>query len=357
MQNKMECLTGVVGLTQETCACLTSGESCDFTTSPSGLYLDQIEGGLSLAAIKNMDACKSLCDMMLRARTQAERRLGDDISSALATKYAANKKSFVGKIGQDNFTGSLSLTKQFAGLKLQSVVGNADSLLVIKTMSININIDAHVQVKIIRARRGATSGTVVATLDVNASANLPTLFPIANDIKLPLSYDGEDVNYFILYDRSAGFNPKNNKSSCGCGNTEKYLFQYLSISGAVTDGLDALANTGYENVSHGLILGIELKCDKGEFVCREFNENDAVSITLAYATMYKAAEILIEEVLRSPEVSRFTMMNREYMWGKRNHFRKEYDDRIRYVASIIDPSASDCFICKPENIFSGGIMS
>src|SRR5205823_8019649 len=54
-------------------------------------------------------------------------------------------------------------------------------------------------------------------------------------------------------------------------------------------------------------------------------------------------------------VNRFTMQKTEYNLGRRSHYRKEYNDRIGFIASAIDTSASDCFVCKDRNIFMTGI--
>ena len=39
-------------------------------------------------------------------------------------------------------------------------------------------------------------------------------------------------------------------------------------------------------------------------------------------------KLLVKKVLSSSEISRITLMNRDYLYGKRNHFRAEYEKRI-----------------------------
>jgi hypothetical protein len=82
--------------------------------------------------------------------------------------------------------------------------------------------------------------------------------------------------------------------------------------------------------------------------CREYSEDDAVAVVMGYATWYKAGELLIEDVLKQPDVNRYTTMAREYLWGKRNHFRKEYENRIIYLAAVIDVMASNCYVCREQ---------
>ena len=50
-------------------------------------------------------------------------------------------------------------------------------------------------------------------------------------------------------------------------------------------------------------------------------------------------------------------MNKEYLWGKRNHFRASYEGRINYLAASIDISSSSCFICKDTGFVVAAINS
>ena len=94
-----------------------------------------------------------------------------------------------------------------------------------------------------------------------------------------------------------------------------------------------------------------------KLICREYDRENAIAVTMAWAVMYKAGELLIESILNSNEINRYTMMNREALYGKRSHFRKEYETRIMYLAQVIDFSSSDCFICRDNTMYMSGIMS
>ena len=44
------------------------------------------------------------------------------------------------------------------------------------------------------------------------------------------------------------------------------------------------------------------------------------------------------------------MMSRENLYGKRDHFRKEYEARVVWLAYELDVSKSDCFLCQNKSI-------
>ena len=90
--------------------------------------------------------------------------------------------------------------------------------------------------------------------------------------------------------------------------------------------------------------------------CAEYKATEAIAVTMAHAVRFKAGYLLIEEVLKSPDVNRFTTMDRTYLWGKRNHFDKDNMNRIAYLTETIDVYAFNCFVCKYKGntpFFSG----
>ena len=110
------------------------------------------------------------------------------------------------------------------------------------------------------------------------------------------------------------------------------------------------------NFAHGFSLDVEIKCDTGRLICREFDSQNKIAVASAWANLYKAGELLIEKILSSSEITRFTLMNREYLYGKRNNYKKEYEMRIQYLAYEIDVTRGDCFICQNRDFFVGNVF-
>src|SRR5690606_5483347 len=100
----MECLENIIGITNSDCPCVIDGltpeEVAKLRESASGLYLDELEGGVNIRSLEMLDACQNMAEMALGARDTATKKLKDDIIVALQSKYKSGKKSYVGSIGR-----------------------------------------------------------------------------------------------------------------------------------------------------------------------------------------------------------------------------------------------------------------
>lgn len=361
----MECLKEIIGIVTGDCPCnqgttLTEEQKAALSVSKSGLYLEDLEGGLSMRALTSLDNCKSFSDMALGARDSAIQTLGADVLAALALKYKSGKNPFVGVIGRPSYTSTLQVSKryQFALLKPLAV---SDAVMTITGLRIIINASQAVNFKILRTLEGGNQGEVVLDVDVQTTGNFYTSIPLpGNKLVLPLSENGERLEYYFAWDRGleAGAGaPKDIKVDCNCGFKKAGFTDYLEVKGGELDSLDYLsASQVKDSYTHGIVIDADIRCIPGDLICREYDRENAVALTMAYATRFKAGEILIEKVMSSPEVNRYTLMNREYLWGKRNHFRKEYESRITYLASVMDVTSSDCFICRDMRLFKATIF-
>ena len=159
--------------------------------------------------------------------------------------------------------------------------------------------------------------------------------------------------YYFVWEGSAGTKARDNGVSCNCSGGNGYD-SYVSLKGGESNDLNDLS--GSDNFAHGFSLDVEIKCDTGRLICREFDSQNKIAVASAWANLYKAGELLIEKVLSSSEISRITLMNRDYLYGKRNHFRAEYEKRILYLSYEIDVTKGDCFICQNRDFFVGNVF-
>lgn len=357
----MDCLKNIIGVTSTDCTCYGIGADADLQKTTSGLYIDELEGGITLKAVTETDSCQSLLEIMKQIRDLAIQRTGDDVRIQIADKYSKASKPYVGSIGENTFTGSLPASNYF-GQKWQSN-GYVDSVAIVKKIQFlgtapNASVDDNL---ILYKQVGGSS--LVAPVQVFSTKILSgnqTNIPLGagvTELRLPMT----EAGFFLTYYWSvvgAGFTPRNNIARCNCGGKLLLMDRFMDISGfaSTTDAFHP-APPPRDADAHGLVFDVELRCDDSQLICREYDENNGVSVTLAYAAQFKAGELLIESVLRSPEVNRFTMMNREYLWGKRNHFKTEYENRIKYIRKVVDVSESGCFICRNQDIMFGNIYS
>lgn len=356
----MQCLTNIVGVTTSDCQCITAGLTSDeidaLAISTSGLFLDDLPGGVHLKAVRFTDACKNMAQMALGARDKALKTLEDDMVVALNTRYRKDKKNFSGQIGRMSFAQSLQVLKPLQGVRIRPSQ-YSDGLVTLSRMQIILNVAATVTVRIYRVPIDSVMGEEIATLPVTVAApNAYTVVPLTGDIvvagkiKLPLTYNGEEVEYYFLYDTAEPGNnpqPKDTAIQCStCNSGISPFSDFVQVFGVQATDPTTLQDKLTDQYSHGLIMDVDIRCDNEKLFCGNYNENDAIAVTMAYAAYFKAGELLIEEVLKSPDVNRYTTMAREYLWGKRNYFRAQYDERIVYLTATINVSASNCYVCR-----------
>jgi hypothetical protein len=354
----MECLENIIGITNADCECLLSGltpeQIADAKKSTSGLYLDgNLEGGVALAEVKLLENCGDYFNLAKKAITAAQKAFYDDIQIAIGAKYKSVKSRFIGELGRLQYAGVMAANKPIQYLKITPLT---QSLSVMKINNVRLIINTTKQavtVKLLQVLDGLSYGDVVFEAEVNTTANRFVSVDIPVNLQVPLSINNRKINYFFVWERTAGELPMDNSTSCGCSGGDAYS-QYVRLSGGQADDYDTLG-VDSDVFAHGLSVDAEIFCETGGLVCSEFRKEDRIALVSAWSVLYKAGELLIEYVLQSPEINRFTMMSREYLWGKRNHFKAEYNNRIQYLGGEIDITANDCFVCRDRKMFVGNV--
>ena len=101
---KFECLESIVGVTKDFCQCLhgqiDETEFQEVNKSNSGLFLDNVEGGLFLRNVPQLDKCKSFFDIQVEAIKNAKNFFSADILAELYLKYQVKKTNYFGEIGK-----------------------------------------------------------------------------------------------------------------------------------------------------------------------------------------------------------------------------------------------------------------
>lgn len=348
----LDCLTGIVGVLKDPTPIITSGLSEGQITalqvSTSGLYLDELPGGVHMKALKYSDATKPFSDMSLAALNLACRNLESDLIVALTEKYQKSRKNFQGQIGQMSYATTLAVSKRYQYVRI-SPIDYIDGVLTITRFNLMFNGTGTIVLKLLEVPSDSVMGTEIKSYSIDVVANqFKTVDLTGEDIlKLPLVKDGYAVEYWFYYDtEGVNASPKDMKLSCQTCGVKSPVNDYVEITGGQMDDFTKLNARTVDNYSHGLVFDIAISCNTGGIFCKEYDAEEAVSITMAYAVWYHAGELLIEDVLKSPDVNRYTTQSREYLWGKRNHFRALYEQRIKFLAASIDVNQSNCYVCR-----------
>lgn len=355
---KFECLEHIIGVTKDFCQCLhgqiSQEEFEKNAISNSGLYLDDVEGGLMLRTIQRVDRCKSFYELQVQAIEQAKKFFVADILAMLNLKYQVKKTNFIGDIGRPTFTGSLSVSKRLQFLRLTP---KTDGVLHLQRMRVFLNKDIETKVWIMRIAEGETSGLTVYENEsvVSSGSILSVEFPEA--LSLPLKINGKDQEYYFIYEKlDSTLQPRDIKCSCGCSGGDAFQ-DFLTVQGGEAEMFSEVSTSNFDGYTHGVSLDVQIKCEAGAVICKQYDENDAVSYVTAFAILYKAAEIVMENVKASNEVNRYTLLQGDELRNRRSHFKKEYNDRIKYLSDVIDIASSDCFICREDTMYLGNILN
>lgn len=359
----MECLKDIVGVTPNDKECITGGltsaEILQLQKSTSGLFLEDLPGGIHLKALKYVDATRNLAQMASDAIRNAIKSTEDDVRIALSNRYQGNKSAYLGTIGRMSFATTLAVNKPIQGLRIVPKT-YSDATVTINRINIIVNDTAILDVEVWKAPKGSAVGERVKQYPVSVNANAYSAVAMDAPLVLPLMELGREIEYWVVYQR-LGTMPKDTKIECStCESAAKAsLYEFVDTYGVELDSIMALNEKKTDSFSHGIILDVDVRCESQRLVCREYDENEAISIAMSRAVWYKAGELLIEDVIKQPDVNRYTTQSREYLWGKRNHFRAEYEARVKYMGAAIDVTQSNCYVCKEtaNQPFYGGIFS
>jgi hypothetical protein len=353
------CLDKVIKLSRTECECFDSNKPADYNEGQSEVYLDELEG-LNLKTIGDVANCEegNIWEIMERARTNATLAFKSDLLSCIEDNFVPTRPVYSGLIGQVTHNATLNITKAKAGyiIKPHRIVGGK---LTIRRIGLIMNTSVAIQVQVYD--NDQYSNSPIAQYTINSVANDVAYATLATPLSLPLwSQNVTDIRYYLVYS-IAGFQPRNNGPGCipcsGGTRTVQYK-DWMTVNGIIGDGTDYPSFTETTELN-GIVLDGQLECDGSRVICSDeypLDFNTGKAMQMAYAIRFKAGALLIDEILSSPEINRYTMMDREALYGKRNHYRKQYEDWITYLCSNTPIINNDCWRCKPSDMFRRGTI-
>lgn len=372
MSLQPNCLDNIIGLSRTSCSCFTSGMPFDANTSKSELYLDELEG-LNLDLANSINDCEqgSLWDIMERARENAIKTTKADVMAGLLQLHTYKRNPFSGNIGDPRFSKSLDLTNNYYGVRLfcANIIGGIAQL---KRIGLIMDSNALFNISIF----DDINEYAIATYQVVSQPNQLTWFNLPSPLNLDMNnYSSSYPNYYIVYEKAA-FKPKDCKWSCGCGGAYPYYFntksprfttgekfrwgEYVMPTGISGSDIGERENWGTDGYTYGLILDMEFKCKVDELVCKDqldFQSNP-LAFSLASAIRFKAGAFLLDSILASGQINRFTMTDRERLMQKKNTYTEQYSKFLQYLVQQTNIKANDCLKCNDfDDLMKVGIYS
>jgi hypothetical protein len=373
------CFENIIGLSRTECQCFDNNKPVDYNTSESGYYLDEIEG-LNLDMLSAIADCETgnLWELMSWSRDESIKGFKTDLLNAIMMRTKLKRVPYRGVIGDQSQSKAIDVNGDYAGLRMFC----ADML------------SGRMRVK--RIGTYFTSGGTVNLQVYNNEDDLPlytnsfvtqgmklTWHTLATPIELPMSTETfTNCEYWFLAVNNPLNKPRDNKYTCSCGSAPSYSariwntslmnwnyisdvryqwLNYVMITGTEGDitSVDERLSWGTINRNYGIFLDVDFDCKVEETLCKgQINyDSNPLAQVMAVAVRYKAGQLLIEKILSTGILNRYTMSDRERLLNKKSTYQKEYNDRITYLAEqIAKPeninAISDCFSCYDESGFA-----
>lgn len=355
----MDCLNNIIKLSRTECPCFDSDKPETAGDGKSPVYLDEIEG-LNLSIIESASDCEqgSLWNLMDRARENAITSFKADLLSCIEGDYIPKRPNYKGIIGQTTFNSSLNITQTMAGVSVvfPKITGGK---MIINRIAVMINNTQNLTVRVYNNDENKT--TPIAEYIIPATADTTSYGVLTTPLELPMwSNNVHNLEYYFVYERS-GFLPKNNKSQCiPCSGGAKVVTwaNWLSLRG-IKGNDTSFSSFNKQDELMGIALDVELKCEGARVICSDDYPIDfetGYGLQMAYAVRFKAAALLIDSILSSPQINRYTMMDREALYGKRASYRSTYDEWIVYLCKNTPIINNDCWVCKPNRLMQRGTI-
>lgn len=365
MSTPLPCTENIIGITQETCECFTEGleivdgdppETDDdwYQQSTSGLFLDELDGIESMwSADESLTCDQTLADFYEKARKTAIVKTQDEVLKQVNERLIKQDRSFIGSLGAKAFTKSVDISvDEFYGmfLKMRPIV---DGVMVLNSVDTMFEETATFDVLIYKRYVESNAYELVDTIhDVASTANRHVKNALTAPMILPMydTVDGE-LEYYFVYDHT-GHTPKNNMPTCGgCGRVEGKAAAYVTKYGVHGTDITNLSNwSKTSSYAYGLSLRVEFRCDADSLICRMFETLNEWKQQFAYAVLLKAGIIVHNNIIRSPEVSRAQMIDRDGVIAQMNIWEADYNKRLTWLAQNVNPAVNDCYMCNDRNL-------
>jgi hypothetical protein len=341
-----ECLQLAIGLTRVDPDCVDD-YVIDYSTSSSGLYLDELKG-IDLLRFSELGGDTDVWQKMDNARNNAIVTFKVDLFREMSKYLEARHHPFSGNIGQTKWIGS-TLLSNYKGLKIFSDVNGAT----IRIRGFNLMLETTETVTL----EVWTEEEQLITYSLTSQAGKNKVNTLATPLELEL-----DKEYFFIY-QSNGKVLKN-KLTCGCGgfkwcySHEKPCYsrsrdnwtQWMMVAGIVGSDTSDLDSWSQSHYAHGLSIIADTRCNSFGIICNDGMDfqNDPISLSVAMAILYKSGEYLLDYILDSNEVNRYTLLSAETIDVNRLFFQSRYAEMVNYIAKEVDYNANDCWRCKDK---------
>lgn len=333
------CFEGLVGLSQSECDCYTV--DAELKSSSLKLFVDELEG-IDLELIKKAIKCgDTLSQNFVKLQNNAFNFFQSDLQVAIADSYKQNFKPFTGRLGEIKTSSSIP-TGSFIGLKLDTkyVEGAA---IILNSINLFFNAAGTVTLQVYKNDELLDNEYEIEVVEGT------TKHTLTSPLILPIYENGIKNEYYVVYD-GTGLQPMNNKVSCGCQGVEQVRGKFLNLRGVYGTSIDSYSLKDY---AYGLSLNVTISCSIDNMLC-DFMLDDTFNRRAGMALWYKLGVLMIEKLFASREINFDTLSDREYLYGRKNKFEKNYKNIILWLSENTTIENSNCFVCDSTKTMTMG---
>lgn len=347
----MDCLDNIIGLSQSECACLGEKPE-DYDLSHSGVFVDQLDGfNIDMAMAADDCARDGIWIRMERAVKNAKQDLTRDLLGCIGQNYKPRIQNYAGQLGDSQFSGSLNLSDNYAGVRILPLQIKG-AYLTLKKIGVLVNTSTNVTVSVYSNEN--TSTLLYTSTPIPAVANTLTWASLATPLELPLFSFNTSIRYYVVMHLDGTFQPKANKKECGCSGTQRPWLRWLDYEGA--RGADVANPQNFTGTSelNGITLDVEVKCKTAEVICSSEKPldftNDSDALYLAYALRFRAGAKVYEELISTTKLNRYSLLNQPDMQRRIQEWNTGYMDCVNYLCSRADTNigVNDCLVCRDK---------
>lgn len=355
MSSDVTCFGNIIGLTRTPCNDYTDIPA-NYTTSASGLYLDEV---IPLSTIESLLNCKvgeNVFVFMDRARENAIIDFRTDATAFLLDRTKQRRPAFSGLIGKVKRSKTLSLTTgKYYGISLRcdDIVAGQMIVSTIRgifdtTGTVTIYVYNNLNELLDTVTLNVVADTL-STATVNIRPELHSQYVENLEFYFVYEYDGVITPYNNeLYDSKSYYRTPRSSSS----NRQFGYSDYLIASGVQLTDISDFSDLSCSHTAtcYGLILGVSLYCNAEEIWCYDGMDylGNTIDMAIAKAVRLKAVSNLIRDIALSENLNFETVINGETLGDFDERYNAEYTDMLNFIVKNMDVSKTDCFECEDK---------
>ena len=358
MSYQLDCFDNIIGLSRTICECYDTGKPIDYSTSLSGLYLDELYPLTAYKGLLNCENGNDIWRLLTRSRDQAMLTFRSDANALMLRNHKLKRRVFKGKVGRLKYsTSEVITTGDWVGIRM--VIDDVVSgKLKIKNIGTLFNetgsFDLYIYNNLNELEDIVTLNTIANTHNVND----------ITDITLDTHSDYVDnLEYFFIYQKN-GLTPKSNLKTDSCYGVNRCKTDVCSTTQTNKQygwsewaRIDGFKKTDVSDLSdltcqtsdkmYGLTFDIEFNCAVEDIWCKDELDfkSDSIARQMALAIRFKAGELFFYDNLLSSNVNFQRLINGEAIQKAQEFFSQEYEKVMESIVENIDTTKTDCYEC------------